>query len=263
MASLAARCVELPITSIRLDTDLREGGINSRKYGDTTLATEFKFKTLSEDKTDAIFEGNVFDEAYRTVIRSRLEERIADISHDTITDPHQHVQIGRDLNDTPVPGLTLNPNNFELSLNWREMYTRFYGEEMLYHQKLHDWVISKEIWTKGLAAKTERGEMDELDAFSLTLNAFGDASHESRKDARRARIKRQFREVGYEWDFEDSYNLCDEERILEGLKKSIQMASMADESDDEDASVEEASNSEETRQDTNNDDMENVGEEEE
>jgi hypothetical protein len=262
MASLAARCVELPVTSIRLDADLR-GEINSRKYGETALATEFKFRALSDDKTNAIFEGSIFDEAYRTVIRSRLEDRIADISHDAITDPHQHVQIGRDLNDTPVTGLTLDPNTFKLSLNWREMYTRFYGEERLYHQKLHNWVISKETWTKGLRAQTESGEMDKLDAFSLTLNAFRDASHESRKAARRARIKRQFKEMGQEWDFEDSYNLRDEERILEGLKKSIQMASMADESDDEDASVEGASNSEETRQDASNDDMEDVREEEE
>jgi hypothetical protein len=195
------------------------------------LDSEFDFSHLSEDKVTAIFRIEEFSGECKSVIRGYLRNYVEDMD---VEAPRHTVQIRRDVNDTPIPRLSIDYDKLELSCNWRELYTRFYGEEQLYHKLTGAWVKSKEEWAEDLKVKTDRGEVDMMVAMEEAIYAFTDGPQDSRKIARRARIRRQFRELdGREWDVKRDGDLVEETWILSTLAQTQQLASMEEYSDDE------------------------------
>jgi len=199
---------------------------------DVSLNSEFEFLHLSEDKTLATFQIDETDEKYKAIIRKRLREAVEDR---IIEAPQYDIQIHRDINDGPIPGLSVDYENLQLTCDWREMFSIFYGEEQIYHQMLGKWVKDKEAWTIGLREKMERGELDMGKLIEQAIGGFASGSEDARKIARRARIRREFQRLdGSEWDAELDGDLELEKQALKHLKDSRYICSFETHSDDED-----------------------------
>lgn len=121
------------------------------------------------------------------------------------------IQIRHNINDTPIPGLSFtfdnlkegddadksknsdtstpeepkDPQQIKLGCNWRDLYTRFYGEERLSSKKQGAWVAD-------LKVKKDQGE-PQPDMME-SMQQFFAMYQESKKLARRARIRRQVEE---------------------------------------------------------------------
>ena len=166
------------------------------------------------------------------------------------------IQVHRDLNDTPLPGLSFDAENAHLSVNWRELYTRFYGEELLYHKGLQNWSTDNETLKEELAAKAGTGQAGMMEVLMKAMEAFTGGSDESRKVARRARIERQFGDMGGEWKFEGNGDAREEKKTLDGLSKARQAVSLEEDSEyDRDDDGEEESEEGDEWEDASDDDV--------
>jgi hypothetical protein len=175
----------------------------------------------------------------------------------TIEEPQHYVEVHRDLNDTPIPGFPIDYEKLELTCDWRGLYTRFYGEEQLYGKYTKAWVEEKENWTKSIREQVERGELEMMEAIQRAMHAFGKGSDNSRKKARRARMKHQFRERGEEPNFDLPKGL--ENDLLKKMALARQMASLENDSEyDFDGEDEDEARSDEWE--TDNSEVENEDE---
>jgi hypothetical protein len=167
-----------------------------------------------------------FHEDYRRVITQRLRNPAADQSIET---PRHYVQVHRELNDTPIPDLSFDYEKLELSCDWRGLYTRFFGEEQLFHKYTKAWVAEKEGWAKDMRKQVEGGQLDMLKAMETLMYAFADGSDDGRKKARRARMKHQFRDRGEEIDLDLPSD--EEDTVLKDIAIARQTASMENDSE--------------------------------
>jgi hypothetical protein len=147
------------------------------------------------------------------------------------------VLIDRDVNDGPIPGLSVNdkdPKDLKLSCNWQKLLYYFYAEEHLYHAITARTREKRKSLLADLRVKADRGKMSISDMNKKVLEMLQNDSHTARKMARRARIQRQFMENnGPEWDFcRDDGNLAVEQRRLYFIEKMRRRASLDDENDD-------------------------------
>lgn len=69
---------------------------------------------------------------------NHLETYMTQMAHE-FERPKRIIRIHADITDGPIPSLSFNPENLQLSYNWREMFTIFYGEQRLYHKLLDTW----------------------------------------------------------------------------------------------------------------------------
>jgi hypothetical protein len=132
--------------------------------------------------------------------------------------------------------VSIDFEKWELSCNWRELYTIFYGEEQLCNKYTEKWAKDKEAWASDIQKQMARGEISMMAAVGKAVHAFAGGSDESKKMARRARIRRQYmRDEGYEYDFEQDGDLDEEKAIVGKLKERQQFLFLEEYSDDEDA----------------------------
>ena len=80
------------------------------------LDIAFDFDRLSDDKNPGL-------ERYHKVRRSRLKRAVD--CPPIVTLSHT-VQIRRIVKDTPIPGLSIDYNNWELTCDWQALYTCFF-----------------------------------------------------------------------------------------------------------------------------------------
>ncbi|KAH7327328.1 hypothetical protein BKA65DRAFT_510401 [Rhexocercosporidium sp. MPI-PUGE-AT-0058] len=197
------------------------------------LVAEFHFSSLSEDGTTATFAvdaDDLPDNLYPRV-RKRLREYVGDMD---IEVPKHTIQIRRDVNDGPIPGLSVDYDKLELSCKWQELFGAFYTEEYLYHKFTANALEERASWLAELKAKVDRKELDPMAVMQKALTAFADDSKDCRKLARRARICWQFKEHdGTEWDFGRDGNEAEERKCLVELQKVRFSASLEDFSDEE------------------------------
>ncbi len=114
--------------------------------------------------------------------------------------------------------MEIDYQKFELSCDWRGLYTCFYGEEAVYNKLTHKWVKAQESRMLGIRAMIESGTMDMGKAFEQALGAFAKGSDENRKIARRARIVRQMKEKeNFDWDFGTHGDKVEEQEIMKNL----------------------------------------------
>lgn len=204
--------------------------------GEISLDTDYQFHSLlEEDRTVAIFQGDIAEE-YHSLVYSRLQQFLSDRNTiPKILEPDYWIQVHHDLNDSPIPSLTLDAETMRLSFKWKDMYTRFYGEEIMYHKGLEGWSANNEELKKDLANKMSKGEISLSEFLENTLRAFAGASDATRKAARRARIRRQFTEIGEDkgedWNVEQLIDTKEEERVLRRLHDARHFASMEEDSE--------------------------------
>jgi hypothetical protein len=211
------------------------------------LDSAFDFDRLSEDKNVAIFKMKPPQERYHKALRRRLKGAVEDTPIDV---PVHTVQIRRQLNDTPIPGLSVDYEKWELACDWRGLFTHFFGEEQLYNKYTKKWAKDKEAWTSDIQKQVARGEIDMMAAIEKAIHAFAGGSDESKKMARRARIRRQYRqEQGYEYDFEQDGDVGEEKAILKKLREREQFLFLEEYSDDEDAGADDEEDGDQDEED--------------
>ncbi|CZS97853.1 uncharacterized protein RAG0_06741 [Rhynchosporium agropyri] len=206
------------------------------------LIAPFNFSSLAEDGSTAIF--SVDTASLTDELQPKARQRLRfDLSQSMIEQPQHTVQIRRDVNDGPIPGLSMDYEKLELSCNWRELYAAFYNEEYLYHIFTRKALKKRGPWLEGLKAQVDRGQLDPMAVMTKALTAFADDSKVCRKLARRARICWQYKKHdGTEWDFgrdgdEDTERNCLAE--LQNVRHFSSMEIFSDEESGEDDEEEE------------------------
>ena len=159
---------------------------------------DFEFAELSEDGRTATF--RLHDDRPEQLIlptKERMQEYL-DIMD--IADPKHTIKIRRDVLDGPIPNLAYNKTTCELSCNWRDLFTAFYGEEALARRLTNKWLDSKVAYLEELKAKMRRGEMGTERIISAAISEIGSGEEICRRNARRARMRHQFRGLDRTWD---------------------------------------------------------------
>lgn len=194
------------------------------------LNCEFEFERLSEDKQTAVLSmDKEIPEDLIVLCHKRMREFVPQIEI-----PEQIVQIRRDINDGPVPGLKFDSETSELSCDWRALFTVFYGEEFLYRKLLDDAISGRKPLLDALKVKADMQELGPEDVIMRALKAFADDNSAARKTARRARIKRQFQLLdGTEWDFGRDGDSGEEAKALKAIQQARQFAGFETWSDDD------------------------------
>jgi hypothetical protein len=200
------------------------------------LDAHFDFDRLSEDKKVAVFKMDPGLEQYHKVERSRLKYAV---HYPSITAPSHYVKIRRMVKDSPIPGLSIDYEKWELCCDWRALYTCFFGEDKLYHHHLTKFVKEKEAWASDMRQQMERGEIGMMALMMKAVHTFADGSDEAKKVARRARVTRQYKEIGLDIEFEDEDEIAEERAILKGLK-DMEFSAGFEEYSDDDGNAEES-----------------------
>ena len=193
---------------------------------------DFEFAELSEDGRTATF--RLHDDRPEQLIlptKERMQEYL-DIMD--IADPKHTIQIRRDVLDGPIPNLSYNKATCELSCNWRDLFTAFYGEEALARRLTNKWLDSKVAYLEELKAKMRRGEMGTERIISAAISEIGSGEEICRRNARRARMRHQFRGLdGRTWVPERDGDSKKESDALANLRHLKVLASNEAFSDEE------------------------------
>jgi len=215
---------------------------------------EFEFSKLSnDDKAIAIFHvEEETPEELQQIFKARLRDQVGKMDAN-IGMPAYHIQIRREVNDGPIPGISLDDNADLLSCNWRQLFTAFYGEELLYNKLTEESLKEKEAWTDGLKAKVDRRELNPEQAIREAVSSFASSAETCRKKARRSRIRHQSRLMGKVWNFGTGV------REVEWLSKLMILRSLVE----DEAFSDEEGGGWETEEEGNDDEAEEEDEEEE
>ena len=153
-----------------------------------------------------------------------------------IANPNHSIQIRRHVLDGPIPSISYEQSKCELSCNWRDLFTAFYGEEALARRLTDQWLDSKMAYLEELKKKLARGEMGAEKIISAAILEIGSGEEICRKNARRARIRHQFLELdGRNWDPEQDGDSAKEYDALNELRTLKQFAKDEAFSDEEDS----------------------------
>lgn len=190
------------------------------------LEIKYKFHAVSNDNKVATFEGDETGEKHRHLVGSVLSRTIEETAsiYDIIAPTHQ-IRVHRRVNDTPIPCLALEYGTLQLSVDWRGMYTRFFGTEMLEKETLDVLAAEydKNIREEELKRKIRHETSGDMRIFVPGLQRVQDMlvlTDKAEVVARRSCIRRQFREIGAQpnWDFESPANWEEEDRIIRKLQ---------------------------------------------
>jgi hypothetical protein len=197
---------------------------------DFTLTADFEFSELSKDGCTATFQlEEDTPEELMASIKERMQTHIGNMDTGA---PKHTIQIRRDINDGPIPDISFDQDKCELSCNWRDLFTAFYGEETLAERLTNEWLDSKRTYLEELKAKMARGEIGAERAISNAILEIGNGEGIGRRSARRTRIRHQFRDRGINWDPETD-DSGEEDDALTKLRILKQFASTEAFSDEE------------------------------
>ncbi|KAL8838682.1 MAG: hypothetical protein Q9176_004922 [Flavoplaca citrina] len=110
--------------------------------------TGFEFKCLSEYSatgiTKAIFEleEDIYD-GFKARITSSLSLMYAYTEpeywlEECYANPRHYISIAKDANDTELPALEWDSERIEISVDWQQMFHKFFAEEDAYQRAVHD-----------------------------------------------------------------------------------------------------------------------------
>ena len=120
----------------------------------------FEFFKVSVDGERAVFKPSKGSKANESSIR--LE--VLNISHATnsmLIKPTHMVKIGKQVNDTYLPNLTINRGERTFALNWKLMFSIFFIEEKKFYRACRDWV-NPPMTTCGLSTHPFLGQQSRL-----------------------------------------------------------------------------------------------------
>jgi hypothetical protein len=229
--NLGKKAHPLLIFMLTIDPGKFTEGPNGLQLPDLTLTADFEFAELLDNGDTAMFrlEEHIPDQLILSV-KERAQTYIENMD---IVDPKHSIQIRRDVLDGPIPSLSFDKSKCELSCNWRDLFTVFYGEESLARRLTDKWLDSKVAYLEELKAKMGRGEMGAERIISAAILEIGSGEEICRRNARRIRLRHQFRELdGRTWDPErdgDSGKECDALTKLRILKQFASNEAFSDE----------------------------------
>ncbi|KAI9871494.1 MAG: hypothetical protein M1830_002854 [Pleopsidium flavum] len=223
------------------------------------MDTEFSFDRLSDDGKVAIFRGERVPDDLQKLQRGCLRDAL---EGNNVEKPAHYVQFRRQIHDTEIPGIQLDLQALELTCDWRGMYSAFFAEEKLCGKLIETWVGKQESWAKEVRAKAESG-VDTSDSMLEMIKNFGNQSEDDYRDARRARIRRQYLEKhNWDWDPTD-LDMVQEKTILKRLRDKRFAAGMEEYSDDDDEADEDQIDEDVWEDEDDGDGSEEEGENEE
>ncbi|KAI9051966.1 hypothetical protein LZ554_004220 [Drepanopeziza brunnea f. sp. 'monogermtubi'] len=194
----------------------------------------FEFSRLSKDGVTATFTLDCYDQDHLAkYMKSRFVNLRAYLMKENIEGPPHLVVIDRAVNDGPIPGLSVNYKDFELSCNWQKLFDSFYAEEFLYHAIMARTQEKRKPLLADLQVKAARREICPRYMTTKEIRTFVKDSQTARKMARRARIQGQFKEYyGTEWDFDRDGDPAVEKECLRTIENMRHPAYIEDTSDD-------------------------------
>lgn len=63
-----------------------------------------------------------------------------------IESPAHIVDVRGEVNDTEIPKLQVNRETKEISFDWRDLFSLYFGEEKLFDNLLEDWVTGSKAF---------------------------------------------------------------------------------------------------------------------
>ncbi|EKD12686.1 hypothetical protein MBM_09255 [Drepanopeziza brunnea f. sp. 'multigermtubi' MB_m1] len=180
--------------------------------------------------------NTAFKEAAESIVReTQLPEFLLyfELGRENIEGPPHLVVIDRAVNDGPIPGLSVNYKDFELSCNWQKLFVSFYAEEFLYRAIMPRTREKRKPLLADVQVKAARREVCPRYLTTKEIRKFVKDSQTARKMARRARIRGQFKEYyGTEWDFDRDGDPAVEKKCLIIIENMRHPAYIEDSSDD-------------------------------
>jgi hypothetical protein len=145
------------------------------------LRSRCRFTHLSNDHEIAFF---IFENEFATEFQEDFVESLKDYERHVDMEYSNHViQVGRDVNDSPISGLVVDYTKMELSCKWKDLFSLFYGEEKVYLQLREKRVTISEIRECKALCEPEAFDMDDEENILRCL-------------ARKARIRREVQLAG-------------------------------------------------------------------
>ncbi|KAG9239538.1 hypothetical protein BJ875DRAFT_448345 [Amylocarpus encephaloides] len=148
-----------------------------------------------------------------------------------ILEPPQILRIHRDVNDTPVPGLRFDFDNFTMTCTWRGLLAWFYSEELRYHHYLQKWVEDNEKNMDILKDRLDKGEIDMNAVLQEALGMITGGDKDAWRVAREDRMKKLLAHTGDERVGDIFWQPKLQDKALKRLVKHRQMASLEVDSD--------------------------------
>ncbi|PBK67793.1 hypothetical protein ARMSODRAFT_301379 [Armillaria solidipes] len=116
---------------------------HSSEHGKVFLASEFKFSRLGPaDPSRAIFKYDECHEDFREELARRLRQMLK--NGPSLERPRVMIQVRRSANDTMLPEFQSNfdpgTNLFEISFDWKGMYSHFFREQKEVGRRVREWV---------------------------------------------------------------------------------------------------------------------------
>jgi hypothetical protein len=163
------------------------------------------------------------------------------------------VQVRHDLNDTPIPGFSIDYDTLTISCDWRGLFSAFYAEELLVNNMRDRAMEQFSARRDAMIADVHAGRLDIVESMKQMLTKYGDETDNARKLARRVRIRRQYERDGYnDWQ-PKAWAAEEEDEINKGLKEAIFFASFQEFSDEEGGNEKEEEEEEGEENDENGD----------
>lgn len=129
--------VSSPIDVSQRDSDESTDGAEPR------VRVSFSFDRLSKDGQLAFFQSDATffqSSGSGEIDQDLIFDRIDELSPDEINDGHQLVRIRSSVHDIYIPDLEVDKTSKEISLNWRNLFSIFFAEEMMYNRIMQRWV---------------------------------------------------------------------------------------------------------------------------
>ncbi|SJK99556.1 uncharacterized protein ARMOST_02864 [Armillaria ostoyae] len=161
----------------------------SEDHGEVFPASEFKFSRLDPtNPSRAIYNDEQCHEDKEFARRLRRMFK----NGPSLERPRVIVQVRRSANDTMLPAFQSNfdPESkvFEISFDWKGMYSHFFREDKEVSRRMHDWVESIKDEVRAGANDPENGLGTAL--FMRAIQMYASTSNEIHKTIRSQRIQR-------------------------------------------------------------------------
>ena len=230
------------------------------------------FDEVLEDKSTAVFmaqdiEPQELDDIYDHNVPMIWDKIHAYSLAPNLELPQHTVQIREDLNDGPVPHISVSPITSEIYCDWRALLSVFYGEERRYQAITNEWLQRQKAGAAELKRKLDRGEMSPEQVLDQAINSISSGLTECRKNARRLRIQHDFKKAqGISWSMvQDGDTAKEDDRLLElqMYRRLAEEQAEADEADgDYDSEEENEEDDEDTEEDNEEDEWEDLSDDE-
>ncbi|KAK7026502.1 hypothetical protein VNI00_015582 [Paramarasmius palmivorus] len=133
-------------------------------------------------------EEDTTDEARRTKLVTKVK-KVFDYGNP----PHRPeivVQIRHYVNDTWVPSMEVDWDKLEVKIDWIGLYTEFFRETKEKNRRMGEFMESVKPTLIEMRTKAENGEIDAMEPFKWSLNAYGEALDKNNLEVRAERIAR-------------------------------------------------------------------------